>query len=49
MNLQLAGPPLIAAGILTEQDVELLHHLLADPTFYYIDGIFFGAWGKRPH
>jgi SAM-dependent methyltransferase len=49
MNLQLAGPPLIAAGILTEQNVELLHHLFADPTFYYVDGIFFGTWGKRPH
>ena len=47
MNLQLAGPPLIAAGILTEKDVELLQHLFADPSFYYVDNSFFGVWGRR--
>ncbi|HEY7419972.1 MAG TPA: methyltransferase domain-containing protein, partial [Ktedonobacteraceae bacterium] len=48
MNLQLAGPPFIAAGVWTEQDLELLQRLLADPSFYYVDGTFFGAWGRRP-
>ncbi len=48
MNLQLAGPPLIAAGVLTEQDVELLEQRFADPSFYYVDGAFFGVWGRRP-
>src|SRR5215467_8945805 len=46
MNLQLAGPPLIGAGVLTEEDVALLRRLFADPSFYYVDGIFFGAWGR---
>jgi hypothetical protein len=35
MNLQLAGPPLIAAGVLTGEDVELLRRLFTDPSFYY--------------
>jgi 2-polyprenyl-3-methyl-5-hydroxy-6-metoxy-1,4-benzoquinol methylase len=48
MNLQLAGPPLIAAGVLTEEDVELLRKLFADPSFYYVDSVLFGAWGRRP-
>jgi len=47
MNLQLAGPPLIAAGILSEEDVALLRQLFADPSFYYVDGTFFGVWGRR--
>jgi 2-polyprenyl-3-methyl-5-hydroxy-6-metoxy-1,4-benzoquinol methylase len=49
MTLQLAGPPLVAAGVLTEQDVELLRQLFADPSFYYVDGTFFGVWGRRSH
>lgn len=48
MNLQLAGPPLIAAGVLTEKDIEMLEHRFADPSFYYVDGVFFGVWGRRP-
>lgn len=48
MTLQLAGPPLIGAGVLTEQDMALLHQLLTNPSFYYIDAINFGVWGKRP-
>ncbi len=47
MNLQLAGPPLIAAGVLSEEDVVLLRRLFADPSFYYVDGTFFGVWGRR--
>ncbi len=47
MNLQLAGPPLIAAGVLSEEDVALLRQLFADPSFYYVDGTFFGVWGRR--
>ena len=48
MNLQLAGPPLIAAGVLTEKDIEMLEHRFADSSFYYVDGVFFGVWGRRP-
>jgi SAM-dependent methyltransferase len=48
MTLQLAGPPLIGAGVLTEQDVAMLQSLLTDPTFYYVDATNFGVWGKRP-
>lgn len=47
MNLQLAGPPLIAAGVLTEEDVELLRGLFTDPSFYYVESVFFGVWGRR--
>jgi 2-polyprenyl-3-methyl-5-hydroxy-6-metoxy-1,4-benzoquinol methylase len=47
MNLQLAGPPLVGAGVLTEKEVAFLHHLLTDPSFYYIDATNFGVWGKR--
>jgi hypothetical protein len=46
-NLQLAGPPLIAAGVLTEEDVELLRKLFADPSFYYVGSALFGVWGRR--
>jgi 2-polyprenyl-3-methyl-5-hydroxy-6-metoxy-1,4-benzoquinol methylase len=49
MTLQLAGPPLVAAGVLTEQDVDLLRQLFADPSFYYVGSTFFGAWGRRSH
>jgi len=49
MTLQLAGPPLVAAGVLTEQDVELLRKLFADRSFYYVGSTFFGAWGRRPN
>jgi 2-polyprenyl-3-methyl-5-hydroxy-6-metoxy-1,4-benzoquinol methylase len=49
MTLQVAGSPLIGAGVLTEQDVALLQRLLTDPSFYYIDAINFGVWGKRPY
>jgi 2-polyprenyl-3-methyl-5-hydroxy-6-metoxy-1,4-benzoquinol methylase len=48
MTLQVAGPPLIGAGVLTEQDMALLQQLLTDPSFYYIDATNFGVWGKRP-
>ncbi len=48
MTLQLSGPPLVGAGILTQQDVDLLRQLFADPSFYYVGNTFFGAWGKRP-
>lgn len=47
MTLQMAGPPMIGAGILTEQDVVLFQRLLTDPSFYFIDAINFGVWGKR--
>lgn len=47
MTLQLAWPPLVGAGVLTEQDVALLQHLLTDPSFYYVDATNFGVWGKR--
>jgi len=45
--LQLAGPPLVAAGVLALEDVEMLERLFVDPSFYYVGPVFFGVWGKR--
>ena len=48
MTLQVAGPPLVSAGVLTELDITLLQRPLTDPSFYYIDVVNFGVWGKLP-
>jgi SAM-dependent methyltransferase len=47
MNLQLLRP-LVGAGVLTETDLETLHQLYGDPSFAFVGGTCFGAWGRRP-
>jgi SAM-dependent methyltransferase len=46
MNLQFLRP-LVAAGMLTQGDVETLQRLYADPSFEFTGGIWFSAWGRR--
>ena len=46
MNLQLLRP-LVAAGVLTPGDLETLHRVYADPSFAFVGGTCFGAWGRR--
>jgi SAM-dependent methyltransferase len=46
MNLQLLRP-LVAAGVLTEERLEMLGRLYADPSFAFVGATCFGAWGRR--
>lgn len=48
MSLELLQSLGVAAGMLTEKDFDKFHHLCSDPTFYFVDLTFFGAWGRRP-
>jgi len=38
----------IAAGGLTEADFDELERYYQDPTFWFVAGTDFGAWGRRP-
>jgi hypothetical protein len=48
MSNQLTRGPLLAAGVLTEADLEGLDQAYQDPSFPFVDMTFFGAWGRRP-
>lgn len=47
VTLQLAVPYLIAAGMWTEEDRVIIERLLDDPSFSYVGGTIFQAWGTR--
>lgn len=47
MNLALARQPLVAAGVLTEEDCRVLEGAGNDPFFTFVDATFFAAWGRR--
>ncbi|MBV9124463.1 MAG: methyltransferase domain-containing protein [Planctomycetes bacterium] len=48
MSNQLARGPLLAAGVLTEADLEGLDQAYQDPSFSFVDMTLFGVWGQRP-
>jgi hypothetical protein len=39
---------LVAAGVLTEADFDELDRAYDDPSFWFVGGTVFGAWGGRP-
>jgi SAM-dependent methyltransferase len=46
MTTELARGYLVAAGLLSEADFEELNRAYADPSFAFVGGIVFGAWGR---
>ncbi len=48
MTLQVAAKPMIAAGLLTQEQHDSVQRLLIDPAFNYLGLTAFGAWGRRP-
>ncbi len=48
MTLQAAAKPMIAAGLLTQEQHDSVQRLYLDPTFYTPAWTLFAAWGKRP-
>jgi len=47
-NLQAAAKPMIAAGLLTQEQYDSVQRLLLDSAFYYPGLTVFAAWGRRP-
>jgi hypothetical protein len=48
MTLQAAAKPMIAAGLLTQEQHDSVQRLFIDPAFNYLGLTAFAAWGKRP-
>jgi SAM-dependent methyltransferase len=43
-----AARPMIAAGLLRQEDVDKVRRLLLDPDYSYPGRTLFGAWGRKP-
>lgn len=48
MTVQTAAPPMITAGIVTQEQIEVMMRLYQDSRFYFFGSSTFSAWGKRP-
>jgi hypothetical protein len=48
MTVQSGVGPMIAAGIVTQEQVDLMMRLYQDARFYFFGSSTFSAWGKRP-
>jgi ubiquinone/menaquinone biosynthesis C-methylase UbiE len=48
MTLQAAAKPMIAGGLLTQEQHDSVQRLLMDPAFTYLGLTLFAAWGRRP-
>ena len=48
MTLQAGAKPMIAAGLLTQEQHDGVQRLLLDPTFHPLGPTSFAAWGRRP-
>lgn len=48
MTLQAASKPMIAAGLLSQEQLDSVQRLYLDPTFYRLALTMFAAWAKRP-
>jgi len=48
MTLQAASKPMIAAGLLSQEQHDSVQRLYLDPTFYPLTATMFAAWAKRP-
>ena len=47
-NFQMGAKPMIAAGLLTQDQYDSIQRLFLDPTFYYPGLTLFASWGRRP-
>jgi ubiquinone/menaquinone biosynthesis C-methylase UbiE len=48
MTVQTSAPPMIAAGLFTQEEFDAAMQLFQDPEFYFLGDLGFKAWGKRP-
>jgi len=48
MTLRAAAKPMIAGGLLTQEQHDSVQCLLMDPAFTYLGLTLFAAWGRRP-
>jgi len=48
MTVQALAKPMIAAGLLTQEQYDAFQRQFLDPSFYYLGLTLFAAWGKRP-
>jgi SAM-dependent methyltransferase len=47
MTMELGRGYLVAAGLLSDDDFEALNRAYADPSFAFVGGTLFAAWGRR--
>ena len=45
---QSVSKPMIAAGVITQEQSESIHRMQLDPTYYYPFYTLFCAWGRKP-
>jgi len=48
MTFQAVAKPLIAAGVLTQKQMDSVERLCRDPSFYWPGNTVFSAWGQKP-
>jgi SAM-dependent methyltransferase len=48
MTFHAGAKPMIAAGLLTQEQHDSIQRLFLDPTFQFIGPTMFAAWGRRP-
>ena len=48
MTIQTSAPPMITAGLITQEQLEVMMRLYQDSGFYFFGSSGFSAWGKRP-
>lgn len=48
LTLEATRPRLLAAGLITSQEIDQAQQLLADPDFFDLGPGFIAAWGRRP-
>ena len=48
MSFQASTKPMIAAGVITQEQVDSVVRQCRDPSFYWPGHTVFGAWGQKP-
>lgn len=48
MTVHAGAKPMIAAGLLTQEQHDSVQRLFLDPTFQFLGPTMFAAWGRRP-
>ena len=49
MTTEVSARPMVAAGVITEEQYAHVQRSFEDPTFYFVGPIMFAAWGRRPN
>jgi len=48
LTVQVNLPPMVNAGLVTQEQVDSITRLVLDPDFYALGPTLFSAWGRRP-